>query len=214
VWSQTKEGFNNYRGGAFWSGWCSYIDFMREVLDFRVIKQFEIDESLTKSCGWVWWHENVLAISDRPIHIKRDAEGRLHCEKGSSIEYRDGWAMYHWHGVSIPKEWVTGKKPIASEAITWANIEQRRAACEIVGWVNILNQLNAKTVDVDDDEIGTLLEVNIPDSGKEKFLKVKCGTGREFALPVPREMETALQANAWTYGFDDVNKFIKPEVRT
>ena len=67
-----------------------------------------------------------------------------------------------------------------------ANVEQRRAACELVGWVNILSQLNAKTIDIDDDDIGTLLEVEIPDSGKEKFLQVKCGTGREFALPVPR----------------------------
>ena len=123
-------------------------------------------------------------------------------------------ALYHWHGVSIPKEWVTGKKPTASEAITWANVEQRRAACELVGWVNILSQLNAKTIDIDDDDIGTLLEVEIPDSGKEKFLQVKCGTGREFALPVPRNMKTALEANAWTYGFDDVKQFIKPEVRT
>ena len=50
--------------------------------------------------------------------------------------------------------------------------------------------------------IGTLLEVNLPDIGKEKFLKVLCGTGREFAIPVPPFMKTALEANAWTYGLD------------
>jgi hypothetical protein len=52
------------------------------------------------------------------------------------------------------------------------------------------------------EEIGTLLEVNLPDSGKERFLRVRCGTGRVFCLPVPREMKTALQSNAWTYGLD------------
>ena len=50
-----------------------------------------------------------------------------------------------------------------------------------------------------DPMIGTLIEVEIPEIGREKFLKVLCGTGREFAIPVPPEMKTALEANAWTY---------------
>jgi hypothetical protein len=180
----------------------------------EVLERFEIDEVLCKSCGWVWWHENVLAISDRPSELHRDQQGRLHAEKGASISYRDGWSLYHWHGVAIPAEWVTGKPPSAAEALTWSNIEQRRAACEIVGWNNILKQLNAKVIDQDvDPEIGTLLEASIPDSGKERFLSVKCGTGRSFAIPVPREMKSALQASAWTYGIDDLSSY-KPEVRT
>ena len=181
--------------------------------DDPVLEKFTVAETLAKTCGWVWWHENVLAISDRPKEIHRDAEGRLHAENGPSISYRDGWSLYHWHGVSIKKEWVTGQPPSAKEALTWENIEQRRAACEIVGWKNILKELDAKTIDVDDDpEIGVLLEANIPDSGKEKFLQVRCGTGREFVLPVPRNMKTALEANAWTYGLQDYE--YKPEVRT
>ena len=62
--------------------------------------------------------------------------------------------------------------------------------------------------------IGTLLEVDIPDIGREKFLRVLCGTGREFALPVPPDMKTALQANAWTFGMDDPNELLNLEIRT
>jgi hypothetical protein len=183
-------------------------------LEIELSKNLEINEALVTSCGWTWWHENVLAISDRPLHINRDAENRLHCETGSSIEYRDGWALYRWHGVSIPKEWVTGKPPTAKEALTWQNIEQRRAAAEIVGWENILNELNATIIDKDDDpEVGTLLEADIPDSGRERFIKVQCGTGRSFVLPVPPETKTALEGNLWTYGLD-ANKSFLPEVRT
>jgi len=123
--------------------------------------------------------------------------------------------MYHWHGVSIPKEWVTTQKPTAKEAITWSNIEQRRAACEIVGWASILSQLDAKVIDKDDDEeIGTLLEVDLPDSGRERFLQVKCGTGRTFALPMPKTVNTALEANAWSYGLENIANQFKPEIRT
>ncbi len=99
--------------------------------------------------------------------------------------------------------------------MTWQNIEQRRAACEILGWNAILSALDAKTIDRDGDpQIGELVEVSIPDIGRERFLRVRCGTGREFALPVPPDMKTALQANAWTFGFDDFRQFLKPEIRT
>jgi hypothetical protein len=93
-------------------------------------------------------------------------------------------------------------------------MEQRRAACEIVGWVNILRELNAKTIDKDDDPmVGELVRVDIPDIGEEQFLRVLCGTGREFALPVPPTMRTALEANAWSY--DIPEDFIRNlEVRT
>ena len=85
-------------------------------------------------------------------------------------------------------------------ALTWTNIEQRRCACEIIGWDCILDELKAKTIDEDDDPmIGKLVQVNIPDIGKEKFLRVVCGTGRKFAIPVPPNMKTALEANAWSY---------------
>ena len=213
---EAADGINNYRMGSLWASWGAYITFFRDVCGWSasILERFKIDEALIRSVGWIWWHENVLALSDRPQSIKRDDWGRLHCENGPSIEYRDGWALYHWHGVSIPGAWVTGNKPSAKEALTWENIEQRRAACEIIGWQNILHELNAKVLDADDDpQIGSLLEVSLPDSGKERFLQVKCGTGRDFAIPVPREITTAIEAQAWTYGLDKMD-FIRPEVRT
>ena len=175
------------------------------------LKNFEINETLVKTCGWVWWHENVLVISDRPKELHRDDEGNLHNEVGPSISYRDGWSLFHWHGTAIPQEWIENKNLTPKIALTWENIEQRRCACEILGWSTILDKLNAKTIDQHENpEIGTLVEVDLPDSGRERFLRVKCGTGRDFAIPVPPEMQTAAQSNAWTYGLDVVN----PEVRT
>ena len=216
VGQAAKDGINNDGASNIgWAGYAAWVSFFRDVCGWRgdTLSKFEISETLVKSCGWTWWHENVLAISDRPKTIKRDNEGRLHCENGPSIAYRDGWSMHHWHGVSIPPEWVTGKKPSAKEALHWPNVEQRRAACEILGWQHILAELDAKVIDKDDDaQIGTLLEVNLPDSGPERFLSVRCGTGRQFALPVPREVDTALAANAWTYGLDKLS--FKPEIRT
>jgi hypothetical protein len=212
VWDQVgdrvRSGIYNDRGGAFWASWVGYVGFMRDVLGWNdpVLEHFEIDEALTGSCGWVWWHENVLAISDRPSAIHRDGQGRLHNEVGPSIVYRDGWSLWHWHGVSVPSEWIENRASLTAQiALGQQNVERRRAACEIVGWEKILTELKAETIDKDEDQtVGELIEVNLPDSGKERFLRVVCGTGRRFAIPVPREMKTALAANAWTYAVDEV----------
>ena len=164
-----------------------------------------------------WWspYDGVCIISDRPRKASFDAERRLHCETGAAIQFSDGWGMHAWHGQRVPAEWIDDKPSLtAKTALTWENVEQRRAACEILGWHRILAELDAKTIDRDAEAtIGELVEVTL-DGQRERFIKVLCGTGREFALPVPPTMQTALQANAWTYGIDDAAKFVKPEVRT
>jgi len=74
--------------------------------------------------------------------------------------------------------------------------------------------LNAKTVDDDGDpEIGTLIEVTLPDVGPARFVRVRCGTGRDFAVCVPPSTKTALAGQAWMAGLAPTT-FTKPEVRS
>jgi hypothetical protein len=159
-------------------------------------------------------HEEFCIVSDFPEILKTDAEHRPHCENGPSHRWRDGWELYHWHGVRVPDEWIKEKTLTPQIAVTWDNIEQRRAACEILGWVNVLSALNARVINKHRNaQIGTLLEVNLPDNGPQRFLQVQCGTGRIFALPVPPDVNTAMEAQAWTWGLDKA-EFKTPEVRT
>lgn len=205
--------------GQHESYWISYYLFAERIgveydpKDSALLKQWA---TIAQSVNWWTPVDEYCFVSDRPRVVKFDNERRLHREDGLAVEYSDGWGTAAWHGTRIPKSWILDKKSLtAKTALTWENIEQRRAACEILGWVNVLDELNAKVINEDEDpEIGSLLEVEIPDIGKERFLKVQCGTGRTFALPVPPNMKTALQANAWTFGVDDVRDFLKPEVRT
>jgi hypothetical protein len=213
-----KDGLNNDgASGLLWSSFAAWVSYFRDVCGWEnpALEKFTVAEDMVKSCGWTWWHQNVLAISDRPKKINRDAEKRLHCETGPSIEYRDGWSLWHWHGVSVPRGWIEDKASLtAKTALTWENIEQRRAACEILGWAKVLSELNATVIDTDPEpHVGQLLEVELPDIGRERFLSVTCGTGRHFALPVPSSMKTALEANCWTYGIDADRSMI-PETRT
>jgi hypothetical protein len=198
-----------------YASWGSYVSFFRDVCHWEnpILEKFALEETMMKNCGWVWWHENLLVIVDRPKEILKDDQGRLHSEKGGAISWRDGYELFFWHGVSIPGEWLSSK-PTPAEALGQTNTELRRVACEIVGWDNILSILDAKVIDADGDpEIGTLLRVNLPGSGNEQFLRVQCGTGRLFAIPVPPNMQTAIEAQSWLWGLD-VTEFQKPEIRT
>ena len=201
-----------------WAGYESYLSGFRDVIGLRLPahEAYSHWERAAIHGGFRVMHEEFCLVSEFPEVIRVDAENRPHCETGPSHRWRDGWSLYHWHGVRIPGDWIEDRASLTPEkALTWKNVEQRRAACEILGWAAILTALKAKTINADDDpEIGTLVEVDLPDAGKERFLRVRCGTGREFALPVPPNMKTALEANAWTFGFDDFRQFIKPEIRT
>lgn len=205
-----------YQGGNMWAGWCAHVNGMHDVigLDLPEYAVYKYYEDAAMHGGLRVMHEEFCIVSDFPEVLKKDEQNRPHCEDGPSHRWRDGWSLYHWHGVRVPDEWIEDKASLDPKtALAWPNIEQRRAACEIVGWARITKELDAATLDEDDDpEIGTLFEAEIPDSGKERFLQVRCGTGREFVIPVPREMKTALQANAWTYGLESYE--YKPEIRT
>ena len=201
--------------GSHEADWASYIDYFQEVVGLDLNKANGLIE-LAKSSGWVWVSQDLAIIMDRPSHIRMDENNVLHAEDRPSVLYRDGFAVYSWHGLRVPREWIMEKETLtAAKALGQDNIEMRRAACEIVGWSKILEDLNYSVVEKDEDEqIGTLVEVDLPDAGKEKFLMVKCGTGRDFAIPVPPDMKTALAAQAWSYGLSPEEFGNGPDIRT
>lgn len=136
--------------------------------------------------------------------VKLDERELLHCEDGPAVTWGGRNSQYWWHNVQVPSEWIEDKENIdPATALNWENAEERRALCEIIGWEKILSTLKPVVVDEDlDPEIGTLLRVDLPDAPGSQFLKVRCGTGRTFVLPVPENLRTALDANAWTYNLD------------
>jgi hypothetical protein len=209
-----SEIFSEMSYGNHEASWLSFYDYFQEAvgLDLNIVDGLI---ALSKVCGWVSFYEDTVVFQDRPEYIKFDDQNRLHCEDGPAIRYSDGFEIYSWHGTSVPDSWIKNKADLTPKiALTWENIEQRRCAMEIIGWARIIRELNATIIDADDDPmIGNLLEVDIPDIGKEKFLQVLCGTQRTFCLPVPPDMQTALEANAWTFNLEP-DMLRQLEVRT
>lgn len=211
--SVIRSGIGNARLGCHWSaGWVAFASFFRDECGLH-LPTLRLEESLARSCGRVWWHSDICVISDRPSVIKLDDRGVMHCEDGPAIAYRDGFCVYGWHGTRVPEEWIT-KGPDLADAIRHDNLEQRRCAAEILGWSRVLDELGATTIDAHANPlIGTLIEVDLPDVGRERFLRVMCGTRREFALPVPPDTQTATAAQAWLH-HEDEDGFEEPAMRT
>jgi len=212
VWSQVESGISNDRGGAFWASWGACVSFIRDVLGWEdpTLERFAIDEALIESCGWVWWHENVLAISDRPEFINRDAAGRLHCEAGPSISYRDGWSLWHWHGVAVPQWIIEEPGRIAPDKIdAESNAEVRRVLIERFGRARYLQAGNAKLLAEDTDIYGRPRKLWLKEiRGDEPLVMIQVvnstpepdGSMKDYFLRVPPAMGTPQEAVAWTFG--------------
>lgn len=223
---QIKEDSNNEYtvfSSLFWGQWdagrLAYIDYFRKNTDLEHLDDIEGITQLAKLSGPVAMFDEVAYITPRPAEIKLDDEGRLHCEDGPAISFSADLEIYAWHGNRVPAKWIM-EEPDMEDALKHENIEMRAVAAEIIGWYKVLEHFKYMTIDENDNkQIGHLIEADIPDVGKERFLIVECGTGRTFAIRVPfvddqdNPINTASAANAWTYNIDE-KVLLSLEVRT
>jgi hypothetical protein len=204
--------------GANDAGWLARYDVFYQCGVLTEEEAVDLKKMIALYFGGVY---DMILCDERalivryPDKIELDREGNLHNPAGPAIHWRDGVAYYAWHGTWVPKEWIENPAGIPAEtALTHQNIEQRRAAAEIMGWKRVLELLKPKVIDRDENpQFGELLEVELPDVGASRFLRVRCGTGRDFVLSVPLEMKTAVEANCWTYNITP-EQLRASEVRT
>ena len=198
--------------GSHDAAWIGFYAYFRK--HFGLAERITGMAEVAQSCGWVWPFANAAIITDRPTAIRFDAERRLHCETGPAIEY-DGFTVHAWRGTRVPAEWIDDRATLsAADVLAHENTEVRRAGCEILGWDRIIDQLGGTVICADaDPQIGTLVEVTLPDNGPARFLRVQCGTGRTFALCVPNHVTTPIEAQAALHGLS-VDDFTPPTLRT
>lgn len=213
VFSGNPFNLGHFLHGNTEAYWFSYYDFYTKETDIELIDLSDYIEFSSMSGWWAPFDDHVIVCEKPTKEILFDDRNLLHTETRPAIFFYENSPsnVYAWHGVKYNKRWADNLTP--ERALSEENLELRRVACEMLGWATILRELDCNVIDRNENpEIGELVSVNIPDIGREQYLRVMCGTGREFALPVPPDMKTAHQANAWTYGLD-INDY-QPEVRT
>jgi hypothetical protein len=182
-----KRWYISYQGGNMWAGFCAYAEACRDVLGLHLPMA---EPWLRAACagGFRVLHPEFVMVCDRPEILRIDDRNLPHCADGPSHRWRDGWSLYHWHGTRVPATWITDRANLrAAEIMAERNVEVRRAGIEILGWSRIIDELGGKVIDASDDpEIGAVIEMTLPDLAQPaRFLRVKCATGRDFALGLP-----------------------------
>jgi len=106
-------------------------------------------EYLKSYPGYVIFLQDFAFVCGLPREIHRDVEGRLHCETGPALQWKDGYSQYYWHGISVPRRWIdeplsiTGKDFLSED-----NAEKRRVLHEILGTDRLVEILDLEIVDV------------------------------------------------------------------
>ena len=174
VWAQVRDQVRAQVYGSHDAHWLGFYDFFATECHIADAERLRPLMDLAQACGWWAPYQDAVIFQDRHSILRRDDQHRLHCETGPAVAYPDGYRLFFWHGTAVPGHWITHKSDLLPEAVLrTANVEQRRAGCEILGWERILNELRAVEIDANPNpQIGTLLEVDLPDAGKEKFLRV------------------------------------------
>ncbi|PHS06394.1 MAG: hypothetical protein COA78_14350 [Blastopirellula sp.] len=220
-----RRWWDNMQGGNMWAGYDGYLTACRDILGLELSchNAYAHWEQAAIHGGFRVMHEDFCIVSDFPEFIHMDAENRPHCEDGPSHRWRDGWSLYHWHGVKVPGEWIENRETIdPAEILKTENVEERAAGAAIIGWPRMLDVLKSKTIDKDENpDHGELIELTLPGLDRPgRFLKAECPRNGIIVEGVPYESDidgspinTVLAAQAWRVG-ETPKSFEFPPVRT
>lgn len=208
-----------------WAGSESYLTAARDILGLRLPEheKYAPWEQAAIHGGPRVMHPDFCIVSDFPEHISVDAENRPHNENGPSHRWRDGWTLYHWHGVKVPAHWIEDKENLdPAEVLRAENVEQRAAGAAIIGWAKMAEALDRKVLDGDPStDLGALVELTLPGLPEPgRFLMAMCPRNGQICEGVPhisdidgRPIKTAIAAQAWRDGLP-ASEYQHPTYRT
>jgi hypothetical protein len=163
-----------------------------------------------KHCGWIFFFEKIAIVCDRPLKLCFDRENRLHAEAEPALQFADGYSLYSYHGVTLPKKYAA-LHPHQWQA-KWLleewNVELRRVLIREIGYARICQELQARQINSWREY--TLLRINI-DFATEPIclLKMTCpSTGFIHMLCVPPDLTSAREAIGWVNWGTDPEEFI------
>ncbi len=186
--------------------WLERHDYFRSVCGLK-------DETETlrglllvaATADWIIPHKNICWVSEPPQTVRTDASGRLHCDKGPALQYRDGWTVYAWKGVEVPSRIIERPSEISHADIDRASdIHVRRCMIERLTPQRFIE--SGAAFRISEDDTGVLWERRWPDGDAWAAVEVingtpePDGTRKRYFLQVPPNMLTARSAVAWTYG--------------
>ena len=227
VWASVGESVGDQTWRAIYgqhdANWLGFYEFFSEACGVESADRLRGLSEVAQSAGWWWAFEGAVILTERPLVLTRDTEGRLHNEVGPALLYPDGTGVWAWHGTRLPQHWVEERETLdPTEVLRAENVEQRAAGSALLGWPRMAAKLDRKIIDGDpESDLGALVELTMPGLSRPgRFLQARCPRNGIICEGVPYvsdidglPIETALAAQAWRIG-DPLSDYVHPPART
>lgn len=148
-------------------------------------------------------HAKFCIVSDFPELITVDSQNRPHAEYGPSHRWRDGFSIWHLHGVRVER-WMAESHPDDLDprmVLQIENVDQRREVIRRMGSERLVTKLGGKVIDTQTRKVGgnyELLEIDMNHGAPWKFLKMQNQSiDAAHVEAVPRECATVEHALNW-----------------
>jgi hypothetical protein len=182
-----------------WLDSLSVQDFAQSI-GCQLPDSWRLFQNIVEHCGWLVPYESICWVCDRPRHLSLDAQGRLHGEGITALEFADGFGLYAYQGLRLPDRYgrLHPHQWRANWLLNEPNAALRRVLIQGIGYGRLCQELEAEEIDSYRDY--RLLELAIEDELDEPIylLKMICpSTGFIYVVRVPPDIEDARSAVAW-----------------
>jgi hypothetical protein len=131
-----QDALNGPLGDRASLDWLALYDFLARGCGLAESAAASGLMEVARSCGWWWPHRSAVVLCERPLRLLRDHAGRLHGEGGPAVVYPDGWSVWAWHGVSVPRRVIEQPQALApAEVLAEPDPEVRQVMIEMAGRV-------------------------------------------------------------------------------
>lgn len=185
-----------------WGGWSSYLTSFRDMgwlklKEYENLKHYED----AADAGFRCLHDEFCIVTENPEFIHMDSQARPHRDDGPSHRWRDGWSLYHVHGVRVDEYIIMRPHEITVAKIKAENnAEVRRIMIDRYGMQKYLHDTGAKMVHA--DVWHGLPRGLFEDTHGDRYLYGSDNsTGRIYAMPVASECNTCTEAHENICGF-------------
>lgn len=190
------------------ASWLAFYDYFLKHTNVKNIEKMAGLIEISKTCGWWWSFENAVIVTERPNKILRDERFMLHSSSSPALSYSDGFSIYAYHGVRVPKEIIMEPHNITIPQIeSERNLEVRRIMIEQYGPADYLKNSGAEKVH--EDKFGQLYRKEIQNDEPLVMIRVVDASKhgdlppREYFIRVPPNMTKAKDAVAWSFGVEE-----------
>ena len=194
-----------------WNGSPCFVSFFTDVcgleLSEDITERVKAYRGLCESANYFWINRYFVIVCERPKSINLDDKGRLHSPKKKSIEYKDGWGLYHLHGIQFTEQefatFTSGKRDALS-IMTEPNQDKKRVMIMTYGNDKLIQELGAVELSVEKDNLGydmRLLKIANKEEPLIFYEAIDPSKNEKVYLRVPPVFETKrpLEAKLWGY---------------